>query len=452
MSEPELNIEEPLTPEKWLELIETLSREELIAALKRQHPGDIAALLEQVPNYFQIHLFDLLDDEQAADVLPELDEPDQSRLIEQLPDQRVSAIAANLSTDEATDLLSQLDTEQAQDILEQLPQPLQQQVAELLNYEEDSAGGIMAKEAVSAPLSASVGEVIDLLRKSPWKDEELYNIYLVDEKGMLEGSVSIKDLVLALPTQPVADIVNDELVKIPLGMDQEEIAEQFRRYDLVSAPVVDEQGRFVGRITHDDILDIYAEEAEEDYARLTGQEEIDPSERSLFRNMRYRLPWLMLGMIGSLISATVIAKYEISISKLTALVFFLPLIGATGGNTGIQASSVMVRGLATGEISFFGMGQRIFREMGIALLIGLLLSSVIFLLSWVWQKDLLLALVVAVSLQSVVLFATIMGTFVPLTLKKFGLDPALATGPFITLTNDIMGVLVYLCIASAVLF
>ncbi len=446
------NIVDPITPEQWLEFVEQLTDEKLANVLREQHSGDVVALMQQMAAYFQIHAFQLLDAEQAAEVLPELDEPDQTRLIENTPDSRMNEIASFLPTDDATDLISQLDDQQAQDILQQLPAIKRRQISELLKYDEDSAGGIMAKEVVSAPLTATVGEVIELLRKSPWRDEDLYNIFLVDDLGKLEGSVSIKDLVLALPSQLVAEIIDEEMVSIPSNLDQEEVVALFRRYDLVSAPVVNEDGKFVGRITHDDIMDVVDEEAREDLARMSGQEDIAPTERSLFRNIRYRLPWLLLGLVGGLVSATVISLFENELDKVTALVFFLPLVAAMGGNAGIQTSSVMVRGLATGEISYFGMGTRLLREAGIALLTGLACAIVIFILSWFWKNDLSLSIVISSSLLLVMLLSAITGAVVPLIMKKYGLDPALATGPFITMTNDILGLFVYLALASFVLF
>lgn len=450
MVELDQNIVEPITPEHWLEFVEQLPDDKLANVLREQHSGDVVALMQQMAAYFQIHAFKLLDAEQAAEVLPELDESDQARLIENASEERIGEIAAFLPTDDATDLISQLDEQQAQDILQQLPAIKRRQIAELLKYDEDSAGGIMAKEVVSAPLTATVGEVIELLRKSPWRNEDLYSIFLVDDQGKLEGSVTIKDLVLALPMQPVAEIIDEEMIRIHSDLDQEEVAALFRRHDLVSAPVVNDEGKFVGRITHDDVMDVVDEEAREDLARMSGQEDIDPSERSLFRNIRYRLPWLLLGLFGGLISATVISMFEAELDKVTALVFFLPLVAAMGGNAGIQTSSVMVRGLATGEISYFGIGTRLLRETGIALLTGLACAIVIFGLSWFWKNDFNLSLVVSTSLLLVILLSAITGAVVPLVMKKYGLDPALATGPFITMTNDILGLFIYLALASFV--
>jgi len=441
-----------LTPDKWLELVETNDSENLSAILAQQHGADIAAIIEQLSFDFQRHILDLLaDDQLAAEVIAELDGTDQARLIEYLPDERVIKIASYLSSDDATDMLGQIDIEQAQAILSHLPKRKQRHVSELLKYDDETAGGIMAKEVFAAPVTATVGEVIERLRSSTWKEEDIFNVYIVDDNNRLVGSISLKDIIIALPNQIVTEIMDDKLNKVHVGMDQEDVVGMFMRYDLVSAPVVNDVGHFIGRITHDDILEVYAEEADEDIARMTGQKEIDPGERSLFRNIRYRLPWLLLGLLGGIIAAIVIANFEGQLTKITSLVFFLPLVAAMGGNAGIQTSSVMVRGLATGEIGSYGLIARLFREFAISLSTGMICGFAIFVISWVWQNDLILASVVSCSLLFVIVFAAIVGAIIPLVLRRLGIDPALATGPFITTTNDIAGLFIYLALASLVL-
>jgi len=384
-------------------------------------------------------------------VIAELDDRDGARLIGPLPTQDASIIIENLESDDAADLLGSIKEEQAEAILEQLPSRDRDELTELLTYHEESAGGIMATEPISAPVDATVGEVIELLRSLAEEMEDVYNVYLVDKTGRLEGKASLKELILAQPGQKAAEVMDREFPRVNVGMDREEVAGIFARYNLASAPVVDDNGQFLGRITHDDILDVMTEEVHEDIAYLTGQSEFDPGERSLYRNLRLRLPWLLLGLLGGLAAATLIAHFEPQLARLTPLIFFLPLVAAMGGNAGIQTSSLMVRGLATGDIGDYGLTARLARELVTALLTGSICGGATFGITYFWRSDLVLAVVVSTSLLAVIVLAAIIGALIPLMLKRFGLDPALATGPFITTTNDIFGLFIYLGIATLVL-
>ncbi|NQT35053.1 magnesium transporter [bacterium] len=438
----------PFTPDRWLELVEIGSNDEMRSELTGRHPADIAAVLEQIPFELQLQLFKLLDTEVIPQVVAELDEHDQARLIGKLQPGEIADIIEKQHSDDAADLLGILEDEHAAAVLDNLSDEDREELTELMSYDEESAGGIMTKEALSISMDASVEDTIDLLRKKASEIGDIYYTYIVNSAGKLKGYVSLKRLILAQPDQPVNEIMKTDIVQINVDMDREEVTVLFRKYDLASAPVVNEEGRFLGRITHDDIIDVIDEEADEDLAYLTGQAEFDPGERSLFRNLKHRLPWMMLGLLGGLIGARVIAYFEPQFSKLSALVFYLPLIAAMGGNAGIQTSSLMVRGLATGEIGSFGMKTRLLRELGIALLTGIACAGTLLLITWLWQGDLYFSFVVSISLLIVITFAATVGVLVPLALDKSKMDPALATGPFITTTSDIIGLLIYLGIAA----
>lgn len=452
MQTPSEPTSQVLTPDLWLEMVEKNDPSELAAFLSEQHEADIADLITQVSYDFQTLILDLLSDQLSANVLSELDGTTQAKIFDSIPDHRLPKIVGYLASDDATDMLGQIDRAQALEILSKLPQRKRRHVTELLEYDKETAGGIMAKEAASADVRSSVSKVIERLRETAGNLDDIYNVYLVEPNGRLAGWVTLKDLILARPEQAVAEIMEQDFVKVHVSMDREEVAGLFRKYDLASAPVIDDAEHFIGRILHDDVLDVITEEADEDIARLSGQEEIDPSERSIFRNIRYRLPWLLLGLLGGFAAAVVLAHFEGYLAKITSLIFFLPLVAAMGGNAGIQTSSIMVRGLATGEISGFGLPARLLRELGISLLAGFVCGVVIFGISYVWQSDLKLSAVISISLMLVIVLAAFIGAVVPLLLKKFGLDPALATGPFITTTNDILGLFIYLAIASFLLF
>lgn len=451
MPELDPNITE-LTPENWLELVEVADEPRLVEVLKSHHPSSIAALISQLPVDFRLHIFGLLDREIAAEVIAELDDDVQVNLMKRLNPEKVADIVLALDSDDAVDLLGVMPVKRLEAILINIPESQRNKLLNLLEYDSETAGGIMASETVAAPAWATVGEVIEYVREAAKTIEDIYYVYLVDHHRRFVGGVTLKDLVLTSNDQFVKEIINPDIVPIHVGMDREKVAEIFRRYDLASAPVIDEHNRLIGRITHDDILDVVTEEADEDIAHFTGQADIVPSERSLLKNVRYRLPWLLIAMIGSLGAATVISHFEGQISRLTTLVFFMPLIPAMGGNAGIQTSAVMVRGLATGEIGGFDLAARLFREMLIALSNGFVCGISVFLITYFWQNDWKLSFAVSVSLVSVIALAAMIGATIPLFLRKIGVDPAVATGPFITTVNDITGVMLYMLIAQFMLF
>lgn len=438
--------------DRWLELVETSGTSQLLTELSNYHTADIADLVENLQLDLQIQVLNILDDQSAAEVIAELDPNTQSVLVENLPVHTIATITNQLDSDDAVDMLGGIKSPKADAILRALNNLKRREITDLMRYDAESAGGIMAKEAISVLSTCKVGEAIHSLRAAAETVDDVYNIYVTDEEERILGFLTLKDLVLARSDAVISEIMDKNYIAVEVSMDREKVAAIFQKYDLVSAPVVDDSGRFLGRITHDDILDVIAEEADEDIAYITGQSGITPGETSLIRNLNSRLPWLFLGLLGGIAAATVIAHFESQLSQITSLVFFLPLVAAMGGNAGMQTSSLMVRGLATGEISSYRILFRLMREFSIAILTGTACAGVIFVISWLWQGDLQLAVVVSGALLLVIVFAAIIGAIVPLALNHFGLDPALATGPFVTTTNDIIGLFIYLGIASAVLF
>ncbi|MCF7811314.1 magnesium transporter [bacterium] len=444
----DLSTSAPIDPNRLLELLELGNRKELINTLSEYHPADIAALIEHLPYEIKHEIISLLENDKAADVVVELDEQDQALLIKKLPTLEIANIVRELDSDDAADFLGSAEDEQTEAVLKHLDDEDRTELTELLSYDEESAGGIMAKEALSVQTDTIVSDAINILREKAADIGDIYHIYAVDKDGVLQGYLSLKRLILAKPEQKIIDVMKVKDVAVDVNMDREEVAVLFGKYDLASAPVVDGDGRFIGRITHDDILDVVSEETEEDFARLTGQSEFDPGERSLFRNIRLRLPWLLVGLLGGIVAAKVIAFFEPQFAHLTTIVLYLPLVAAMGGNAGIQTSSLIVRGLATGEVSDYRLKKRLLGEIGVALVSGFACSIILFLITWGWHGKLVFAAVLSTALLSVIFLAAIIGFIVPLILKKLNLDPALATGPFITMSNDIIGLLIYLGIAS----
>jgi len=423
----------------------------LSTILQDQLAVDIVMLIEQIAFDFQRHIFDLLQDHIVAEVIVDLDDQLQLRLFHELTPQRQIVIGELLSSDDAADLIANLDISLSKSVLKGISTEKSKLISELMQYDEDSAGGIMDKEAVTAPAEYTIGEIVKLLKTSVWRRDDIYNVCLLGEDRKLLGSISLKSLILCEADVLAMDVMLEDKVTIDVAMDKEEVAELFRRHDMTAAPVVDNTNLFLGRITHDDILDVIIEEADEDIARISGQTDMDPGERSAWRNLRSRLPWLLLGLLGGLVATGVIAGYQNEISRLSSVVFSLPLVAAMGGNAGIQTSSLMVRGFATGEISDFGMMARVLRELGVALLTGFICSMGALLLCWWWQADIKLAIALSISLYAIIVIAAIIGVIVPFGLRKMGLDPALATGPFITTTNDIIGLMIYLGVATYLL-
>ncbi len=407
-------------------------------------PADVADLVEHLDPNERLYLFDILEPEGAGEVLVEIEAPVQERIISDLDNKAITEIVQELDSDDAADLVGDLPAERAREIIEILKDDVSEELEKLLPYEEDTAGGLMALEFVSVNSDMTVQEAIDTIRQKREEVENLYYLWVVDGFGRLVGVVSLKDLVLEPPQTKVSEIMNPQVISVNVHRDQEEVYHIVKKYDLVAIPVVDDHNRLVGRITHDDILDVVEEEADEDISLMAGVIRQEIAEESSVKISRARLPWLITGLFGGILAAAVINQFESSLEKIIALSFFFPVIMAMGGNTGTQASTVAVRGLATGDISLVNIGKRLFTEMKVALLNGIICGILLGLIVSVWLRDFGLGAVVAFSLIMIVLFSGFIGAGVPLALKRLNIDPALATGPFVTTSNDIISLLIYL--------
>jgi magnesium transporter len=429
-------------------LIEARQAPKLRAIMLAAHPADIADLLKHIEGEHRQYLFESLDLRTAAAVILEVDASTRHELIRDYDERRISALVKEMQSDDAADFVSELPPELAAKILKQIEPEESAEVRQLLAHEEDTAGGIMALELVAVGQDRTVEEAINEIRKKADEIETINHVYIVDNNKRLVGSVHLKQLILAEAYTPLRDIMNRDVISVQVGADQEEVAKLARKYDLLSVPVVDAQGRLAGRITYDDIVDVIQEEAQEDLARVAGvDEDEEPREASIFRICRLRLPWLIIGLIGEIIAATVLTNFSSALDKVIALVFFIPIITAMGGNAGIQASAIVVRGLATGEIDFSDTLRRLNKEFRIAMLNGLLCGLIIFGVVALGWKNPSIGLLIAASLMLVIMSASIVGGTVPLALKRFNVDPAIAIGPFITISNDILGLLIYMWIA-----
>ncbi len=414
------NLALELSPGDLSEVLRPLSVEDTTAVLKLLPPDDLAEVLSEIDNRSLSVLFALLDVDEIAD------------LVEEMP------------SDDAADVIGELDEEQAAEVLAAMEEEERSEVAELLQYAPETAGGLMGKEYTTCTEEETVAEAAARLRALDVSDlEETHFVYVVDRRGRLTGRVPLIRLVISEPEVQVRDLMETDPLYVEVDLDQEEVASFAQRHDLISVPVVDHQMRLVGRITVDDVLDVMEEEATEDISRLAGVSVGEFGEQSAFRVARSRVPWLFGAMVAELGTATVLGHFEASLEARVTLVIYIPMIMAMAGNIGIQTSSVVVRGLATGEIDFYHVGRHLLREMGTAVLVGMAIALAIAGVSLLFSGDPSISLVLGLTMLLVVLFAATTGTGMPLLLHRLGADPAVATGPFITTANDMVSMAIY---------
>lgn len=412
--------------------------------IDRLRPADLADLIELLEPEERLFIFEILEPQGAGEVLVEIEAPFQESILSDLDNQAISEIVQELDSDDAADLVGDLPLSRAQEIIESLHEEASEELGKLLPYDEDTAGGIMALEFVAVRTDATVQEAIEIIREKREDVEDLYYVFVMDHKGKLAGVISLKDLVLESPSARIRDIMDPEVISVHVDLDQEEVARIFKKYDLVSIPVVDDRYRLVGRITHDDIIDVIEDEVDEDITRMAGMVSSEIAEESTIRISRSRLPWLVAGLFGGILAALVINKFETSLKQILALSFFFPVIMAMGGNTGTQASTVAVRGIATGDISMVKIGRRLWLEMKVALINGIICGILLGIIVGTWLSDYILGAIVAGALVLIIVNSGFIGAAIPIALKRLNVDPALATGPFVTTSNDIMSLLIYL--------
>jgi len=409
------------------------------------HPADLAEIIHHLSEEDSNYIFGLLDAEVASEVISQMDDISRDQIIDDLDEDRLSEIIDEMDSDDATDLVSDLPDAMAQKVLEKIDKEDSEEVIELLTHEEDTAGGIMAKEFVAVNLNSTVDQAIQEIRAKAEEVVDVYYVYVIDDNNNLVGIVSLKNLILARSNTKISEVMNRDVVSVDTAMDQEEVANLAKRYDLVAIPVVDDQGCLVGRITFDDVADVMEEEASEDIQRMAGiADEEEFRETSILRISQVRLPWLLVGFAGQLVCAFVLHYFKASINQIIATAFFIPIIMAMGGNAGIQSSTIMVRGMATGEIGLFDIRKRLFREIFVSILNGIICGVLLFVVVTFWLKQPRFGLLLSSVLVFVILNASFIGAFIPVILKKVNIDPAIATGPFITTSNDVIGLIIYL--------
>ncbi len=436
--------------ENLRELIEVNDETEIKLLLEELHPADIAEVYEELDLDEAKVLYFLLDDDTAADVLTELEEDDRRRFLTSLPSEVIAKrFIDRMDTDDAADILGELNVAKQQEVLSHLDDISNAgDIADLLSYDEDTAGGMMAKELIKVKESWSVPTCLRSMRKQAEEVDEVYYVYVVNADGVLVGTLSLKRMLLSPIDTQIKNILNDDIISVRVDAPSEEVANIMDKYGLVALPVIDGVGRLVGRITIDDVVDVMREEAEKDYQLASGiTEDVEISD-TVWIHTRARIPWLLIGMLGGIIGSRLVGGFVGLLQQHPELAFFMPLIGAMGGNVGIQSSAIIVQSLASGSLGIDTNWTKLLKELTIALLNASVLSSIIFGYNYFIGAELALTGTVAAAMFSVVVFASLFGTFIPLFLSKIKIDPAVATGPFVTTLNDIIGMFIYLMFGS----
>jgi magnesium transporter len=419
----------------------------IVESLEGVMAADISALLHEFDTDESKYVIELLDNAVSAEIILDLDEDTRGRFLKHFDAQEIAQFVDNLESDDAVDLLNELPVKQREEVISGIHNKEKEAyIVDLLRYEDDVAGGLMAKELIKADLNWTVVQCIEEIRRQAENVEKLYSMYVVDDQDILLGRVSLKRIILAEDHTKIADIYDEDVISVETYIEQEEVANIMRKYDLDAVPVVNVHGKLLGRITIDDVVDVIAETAEEERQLMSGISEDVEEDDSIWMLTRARLPWLVVGVFGGLVSSLLMDSFEADLSRSLAIAFFVPLIMATGGNVGIQSSSIVVQTLANPSVFEDSILKRLIKVLLVAVLNGIVLAGLVMLVMTFTIDDGNLGIVVAAALFCVVLVASFMGTVTPILLDKFGINPALASGPFITTTNDILGLAIYFMI------
>ena len=446
------------TKERIQLYIENESWDKIASFLNELHPADIAEIINQSPEGVQNNLFELVDKEIKPDVMTALDHQAELDVLEELTDEEISDIVEEMAPDDAADLLGDLEDEQREEILELMEQEDSEEVRELLQYDEDTAGGIMTTDFIAVNAEMTAEQALAYIG-SLEIDEAVYFVYVVTSEGKMKGYIQLWELLKKNNYhKTLSELVVKDTISVNTETDQEDVARIASKYDLSSLPVLNSEDILVGRITVDDILDVIEEEASEDIFKFAGSNESELEYHSPIYACKARLPWLMITLIAGLISTIILKQFMIKFENIIMLSFFVPVIMAMAGNTGIQSSTLIVRSLALGTINEKGVSKLLYRELTAGALMGLISG----ILAGIWSSFIggndsmipssYLAITVGISLFSAMMFAAVFGAFAPLFLNKIKADPAVASGPFVTASNDILALLIYYGVAIGLIF
>lgn len=427
----------------FAEAIKAKDADSIRKSLDDLNAADITTLLYEFNSEESKYVLDLLDLETRAEIINDLDSETRKQFLKIYQPADISQFVNLLDSDDAADILNELPIKTSEEVIALLDSDVRSRVIDLLRYDPNVAGGLMAKELIKAISNWTVVQCIEEIRKQAENVTKFYAVYVVDDDNKLMGRVTLQKLILSDSRTLVKEIYDEDLIAVETYLPDTEVAEIMKKYDLESIPVINVQGQLVGRITIDDIVDVISEQAEEERQLMSGITEDVEEDDSVWRNTRARLPWLLIGIIGGMLSARFMGLFEAEIERIAAIAFFIPLIQATGGNVGIQSSSLVVQSLSAGGLVDEGFVTRLSKVLRVALLNGMFLSVIVFVSSSIFFGYDRLTLVVSIALYGVVIFASLIGTLTPLVLDRFGFNPALASGPFITTMNDLLGLAVY---------
>ena len=436
---------------KILDFINSSDDNSILETFSNYHHADIAEIIEELNSEEATYIIKLLDSEKTSDVLMELDDDYREKILKNLSIKEIAEEVEELDSDDATDIISELPEEKQKKVISKIIDAEHKaDIKELLKYDEDSAGGLMAKELIKVNENWTVTRCVKEMRSQASEVTRVHSVYVVDNDDILLGRLSLKDLLVSNPKTKIRSIYKKNVDHVYDTDSAESVASTMQKYDLGAIPVVNKKKKLLGRITIDDIVDLIKEEAEEDYQLAAGiLQDVDVDD-TIFELTKARLPWLIVGLIGGIGAAFVMVGFDEILIQNEILFYFTPLIAAMAGNVGVQSSAIIVQGLANDDIRG-SINNRLFKETLLSILNGVILAILLFLFIYFWKGDTNIALALSVALVAVVIVAGIIGTFIPLFLNKRGIDPAIATGPFITTSNDIFGILIYFMVAKLIL-
>ena len=433
------------------DLIASQNEPQLTNLYDELHFADLAEILDELNIEEATYLVKILNAENTSDALMELEEDIREQIFKNLSAKEIAEELDELDTDDAADIINNLPQERVENVIAEIDDDIHaENIVELLRYEDNTAGGLMAKELVSANENWTVTQCLDEIRLQAKKITRVHSIYVVDNSNKLKGRLSLKDLMVAPSSQNISQIYIPKVDSVLVTEETEEVARVMQKYDLEAIPVVDEMNRLLGRITIDDIVDFIKDEAEKDYQMAAGISSDVEADDSIWQLTKARLPWLVLGLFGGLGSVYIMQGFEVALEKFPVLFFFTPLIAAMAGNVGVQSSAIIVQGLANDNVKG-SLWNRLLKEVGLSLINGVALALLVILFGFIVGQNQLVSYTIAISMLSVIILASLVGTFVPIILDKRGIDPAIATGPFITTSNDIFGIFLFFYISKLIL-
>lgn len=448
------NLEEHERRELWDKIQDALFNNQIDqfrAEFLEMHPYDQAKIFEEQSQEIRMQIYTYLSPEEVAEFMEHIDVDETESYLTEMDPRFAAHVLAEISTDDAADILNELDKNQVASYLTIMDDEAASEIKELLYYEEKTAGSIMTTEFVVVHANQTVREAMLHLRKEAPDAETIYYVFVIDEDKHLVGVISLRDLIIAEDEWYISEVMSDRIVSVQVGEDQEDVARMMRDYDFLALPVTDFQNHLLGIITVDDVMDVMEEEASEDYSKLAGVSEIERPDEHAFQAAKKRLPWLVILLFLGTLTANLIGQFEETLNQVAILAVFIPLIAGMAGNTGTQALAVAVRSIATGDNKKDGIFKLIVRETGTGLITGTTCGILITGIVYVWQGDLFLGLLVGISILTALIVATLAGALVPLIMHKLNVDPAVASGPFITTINDIISILIYFGMASTFL-